>query len=146
MGEFAGRFVGVDCDVQLLRKQGELRPQDAGGNQILFKAPTQDKNVVRYAQRLRHMALFFDHRDAVWLHGAVPVAVDQLLIKINVAVVDRNVLADQIYQGVLPIGIDADKAHNLALEDVQVKIVQKSHFVLDQCDAVHPHDFVLHVV
>ena len=143
-GELGDGRARVDFDAEFVGELPELPFEHARLDQVFFKAAAEHEDVVRDGQILHQPAALLDDRHAVHPHRAVLVVVDELLLEIDIAVMDGQVLADQPDERLLAVGVDAHQPHDLPLEDVEVHIVQLGDAVDDPGHPFKPQDFLFH--
>jgi len=68
----------------------------------------------------------------------VLIIVHKHLVEIDAAVMNGQILADELNEGFLAVRVDAHQSHDFALKNMQVKIIQQGHLVPDDGDPFQP--------
>jgi len=136
--------VRVDGDADAADKRRQLPPESDRAHQPPAKPGTKHKDIVRDAQPVHQTALGLNDADAVVVRlGGAP-GVDQLFPVEYIAIVQGQVFTQQITQSGQAVGVDGHQPQDLALEDMQVQVVQLGYAPLSEGYLFQSKHFVSH--
>ncbi len=143
-GQIRGQLAAFQMDADFRRDAPELPVKRPAAEPVFFHARPQHEDVVCDGQVVHQAAALLDHRGFVVRHGAVPVVVDEGLVKINAPIMDGRVPANQANQGFLADFVEADEPHDFPLKNVQVEMVQQGCAVLEGGDLLQAQNLIFH--